>query len=415
MIKRLLLEELKSHLAAKEMSLIVGARQVGKTTLMKELVAFLAAKGERSLFLNLDYDSDQPHFASQDALIDKLRLELPEGGYVFIDEIQRKEDAGLFLKGVYDRGLDYKFIVSGSGSLELKEKIHESLAGRKRLFELGPVSFLEFVDYKTSYRYGGEISAFLDLEKEKGERFLLEYMGYGGYPRVVVEESHREKQLIVGEILGSYLERDIACLLNVDKTEAFSKMLRLLAAQSGRLLNQSNLAALSGVSVPTLGNYLWYAEKTFIVKRVAPYFTNKVKEITKSTNVYFNDLGLRNYLLGVFGNLANPNDMGFVFQNLVFNILRQKTIHTPFFVNFWRTINKAEVDFVIDRGSDLLPIEVKFSSLRGPVLSKSFRSFIDKYNPPRALLISLDYEDRVRLGDTEVEFIPFRKFVFRDL
>ena len=107
--------------------------------------------------------------------------------------------------------------------------------------------------------------------------------------------------------------------------------------------------------------------------------------------------------------------MGFVFQNLVFNILRQKTIHTPFFVNFWRTINKAEVDFVIDRGADLLPIEVNFSSLRGPVLSKSFRSFIDKHNPPRALLISLDYEDSARVGDTEVEFIPFRKFVFRDL
>jgi len=120
MIKRKLYSELIDHLPQKEMSLIIGARQAGKTTLMEMVKAYLDNGGERTLFLNLDIEWDRPHFDSQAALLKKIELELgQQRGYVFIDEIQRKDDAGLFLKGLFDLNLPYKFILSGSGSLEL--------------------------------------------------------------------------------------------------------------------------------------------------------------------------------------------------------------------------------------------------------------------------------------------------------
>src|SRR3989344_8832417 len=144
-IKRRLFEDLKSHLTSKEISIIVGPRQAGKTTLMKELLGQVGQTGGKTIFLNLDYEADKAYVETQDTLINKLRLEFGgDFGYVFIDEIQRKKNAGLFLKGIYDLDLPYKLIVSGSGSLELKESIHESLAGRKRIFALPTVDFFEF-------------------------------------------------------------------------------------------------------------------------------------------------------------------------------------------------------------------------------------------------------------------------------
>lgn len=125
--------------------MVVGARQVGKTTLLLYVRDQLQAQGKKTLFLNLDFESDYFYLESQERLLQKIKLEFGnDGGFVFLDEIQRKENAGLFLKSLYDMDVPYKFIVSGSGSMELEEKIHESLAGRKRLFELSTISLWEF-------------------------------------------------------------------------------------------------------------------------------------------------------------------------------------------------------------------------------------------------------------------------------
>ena len=165
-IRRDIFQDLKSHLAKKEITLIVGPRQAGKTTLMMLLKEYLESVRKKTVFLSLDFENDQKFFSSQNALIEKLKLEFGNNeGYVFIDEIQRKEDAGVFLKGLYDMSLPYKFIVSGSGSVELKEKVHESLAGRKAMFEVFPVSFREFVNFKTGYKYDDKLADYFTVEK----------------------------------------------------------------------------------------------------------------------------------------------------------------------------------------------------------------------------------------------------------
>lgn len=408
MIKRGLYAEVRGHLSAKEITLIAGPRQAGKTTLMFMIKEDLDKRGEKTVYFNLDIEADKQFFDSQASLIRKIDLELgKEKGYVFIDEIQRKGDAGIFLKGIYDMNLPYKFIVSGSGSMELKEKIHESLAGRKRVFELNTLTFEEFVNFKTGYRYEDRLADFSRIEKEKTKGLLEEYLAFGGYPRVVLEEKWKEKNEVIRDIYQSYLEKDIFYLLGVQKTEAFNNLVRVLASQVGGLINLSELSATLGISIQTVKHYLWYLEKTFVLQRVTPYFKNIRKEITKSPVFYFYDLGLRNFSLGIFGNVRRPQDLGSLFQNFALNILREKTRSLPCKINFWRTKDGAEVDFVVMIGETVIPVEVKFKNLKEPEVTKSLRSFISKYKTPKAWVVNLELEETVKLDSTEVSFVPF--------
>jgi len=198
--------------------MLVGPRQSGKTTILKRLEADLRAAGRQTLWLNLDFEDDFHHVSSQSALLQKMRLELGSGdGVVFIDEIQRKENAGLFLKGLYDQRLPWKFVVSGSGSVELKEKISESLAGRKRLFELSTVSFGEFVDCRTGYSYTDKLRDFFLTEPAKTDQLFREYLMYGGYPRVVLADTHQEKLAVINENFSQLSGKDIVYLLRVER------------------------------------------------------------------------------------------------------------------------------------------------------------------------------------------------------
>lgn len=410
MIKRALLKDLKEHLSKKEISLIIGPRQAGKTTLMLLLKEHLEKRGKRTLFFNLDIESDNRFFISQAELIKKIQLEIgKKQGFIFIDEIQRKEDAGLFLKGIYDMGLQYKFIVSGSGSLELKERIHESLTGRKRVFEVSTLSFKEFIDFRTGYRYEGKLSDFFDVEREKVEVLLDEYLNFGGYPRVVLDETIEEKRNTINEIYQSYIEKDISYLLKIKKVEALSNLLRLISSQTGNIVNYSELSSTLGLSHKTIKDYLWYLEKTFILQRINPFYRNIRKEITKSPIYFFYDLGLRNYIIGVFGNIVLPQDKGFIFQNFIFNILKERFGQTSTKINFWRTKDGAEVDFVINRGNLIIPIEVKYKKFKDVELTKSIRSFIEKYRPERAYVINLNLERRIKINSTSVHFLPYYK------
>ena len=409
-IKREILNNLKEHLRRREITFIAGPRQAGKTTLMQFLQEDLERSGQKTLFLNLDVEADKRFFASQENLIKKIQLEFgQEGGFVFIDEIQRKENAGLFLKGLYDLKLPYKFIVSGSGSVELKEKIHESLVGRKRIFNLSTLTFSELVNFKTNYQYENRLAEFFAVEKEKTRQFLDEYLNFGGYPRVVLAKSLEEKQREIDEIYQSYLEKDISYLLKIRKTEALSNLVKLVAAQMGGLVNFSELASTLGISAQTVKEYLWYLEKTFILKRVRPFFRNVRKEISRSPIFYFSDLGLRNYAIDSFGKIQEPNEAGFPFQNFVFNGLEKRLEFSSATLHFWRTKGGAEVDFVINTGVTPTPIEAKYKKLEGLRVGRSLKSFIEKYHPSQAIVVHLGEEKEMYFDKTKLSFLPFHQ------
>ncbi|MCE2928219.1 MAG: ATP-binding protein, partial [Candidatus Caenarcaniphilales bacterium] len=325
--------------------------------------------------------------------------------FVFIDEIQRKENAGLFLKGLYDMKGNFKFIVSGSGSLELKEKIAESLMGRKRVIELRPVSFFEFVNYKTKNKYQNKIADFLNIEKEKCRILLEEYLNFGGYPKVITAETREEKQIHINEIYNSYLDRDIKGLLSLEKPESFTKLIRLLAADMGQTINYSKLGTDTGLAAETLKKYLYYAEKTFCIQHVSAYFTNKIKESNKASKIYFNDIGLRNYAIDEFGLLTREQEFAFPFENLILDILKERIKNSSSQIHFWRTTDKAEVDFVIDTGKELIPVEVKFSSYKQAHLPPSLKNFINKYNCKQAYLVNLSLNETIHYEACHVRFL----------
>lgn len=408
MIKRDILSLLLSHLKEKEITLITGPRQVGKTFLMNLMEKHLKAEGEPTMYLNLDIDDDKPAFASQGNLLARIKLELGKfGGYVFIDEIQRKPDAGLFLKGLYDMDLPYKFIVSGSGSLELKEKIQESLAGRKRIFVVDPITFNEFVNHKTGYKYESKIHDFFTVEKEATRRLLEEYLVFGGYPRVVLAETAAKKAEEMRDIYESYIERDIRSLLEVEKPQALTDLLKIIASQIGSLVNVTELASTTGISHKTVNSYLWYLEKTYILHKVTPFYRNVRKEITKAPVYYFCDQGMRNYLLGLFGLTSLPSVLsGHLFENVVFNLLRQAAASRAQ-IHFWRTRDNAEVDFVLQIGLSLIPIEAKYKVMEKPEISRSFKSFLSRYTPKQAFFVHLGRKLKERQGLSEVTFLPF--------
>ncbi len=408
MIRRNLYPDLCAHLSRKEITILMGARQVGKTTLLKVLQQDLQRQGERVLSFNLDISRDRPYFADQERLLEKIRLEWGDGGgYVFIDEMQRKGNAGIFLKGLYDRDLPYKFVVSGSGSLELKENIQESLIGRKRLFELSPVSFDEFVHHRTDYRYKGRLGDFFRAESAHTTQLLREYLNFGGYPRILTEPSLPERKLLLDEIFSSYLERDIGSLLKLRRPDAFVLLIKLLADRIGTPLNKTHLASQTGLSAATLNQYLWYAEKTFVIKLLTPFFRNTRKELTKAPEVFFVDLGLRNFALNLVGQVGEPHNTGALFENFVFQLLQARSHREGWKLHYWRTQNQAEVDFIINQGQGLIPCEVKYQTLKQARFSRSFRSFMDQYQPTEAYLINLSLNTDVIVGQTKVKVRPF--------
>lgn len=403
-IKREIFPEVLEHMSRKEITLIVGPRQAGKTTLMNLLEKELIKKGEKTLFMSLDFERDMPFFRSQQALLERLNLEFgPQRAFVFIDEIQRKNDAGLFLKGIYDMNLPYKFIISGSGSLELKERIHESLVGRKRLFELSTLSLKESINFKTDYKYEDRLKEFFKIDP-LAKYLFIEYMNFGGYPRVVLEERLDQKIAVIDDIYRSYIEKDVSFLLRLERIDALKDLVKLLASQIGNLINLTELSSTTGITTPTLKNYLYYLEKTFIIKRVTPFYRNIRKEITRSPVFYFYDIGLRNFVIGQFGRL-DPINMGFLFENLIFNLLNERFPEAD--IHFWRTSDGAEVDFIIEFPDRLIPLEVKFKELKGIKIGRSLKSFILKYSPPEAWIINLSLEGEEKIEKTLVKFMPF--------
>lgn len=408
-VKREMYNKIKKHLNKKEITIISGIRQCGKSTVLHKLRTNLIKEGNKTLFLNFDFDKDKEFLETQEALVNKLKFEFGnEKGYVFIDEIQRRKNAGLYLKGIYDLKLPYKFIVSGSGSIELKEKIQESLLGRKRIFEMTPVTFTEFIDYKTDYKYSNRLDKYFEFEKEKTDAFLNEYLNFGGFPRIVTETDSDEKVELINEIYNSYIEKDLIKLLNISNPELFKDIFRMLAFLSGKLLNFTNIANDTDTSMQTLKKYLYFAEKTFSIKKIRPYFKNTGKEIRKAPMIYFTDIGMMNYALGKYGNLTNSIDFGFVFQNFIFNILKEQVSRNNE-IKYWRTTDKAEVDFVIDKISELIPIEVRYKKMKKENISRSFRNFINRYKPKDAYIVNLKLNSEIKINKTTIHFIPYTK------
>ncbi|MEK7510502.1 MAG: ATP-binding protein [Patescibacteria group bacterium] len=409
LVQRDVFLEIAKHLETKEITLIIGPRQVGKTTLISQLKDPLSQKGvaEGRIFsFNLDLVTDRKLFANQTEFIEFLKERIgQEKLFVLVDEAQRVGNAGIFFKGIYDLGLPVKFVLTGSSALEIKSKIHEPLTGRKRLFYLYPMSFEEYLSAKDS-----SLVDFLKVEKELArytkERLfehLYQFIVWGGYPKIALEGNRETKEQFLKEVYSSYIERDIIGFLEIKNTTAFTKLVAILASQIGQLVNTQELSSTLNVERKTVEKYLEVLEKTFIIEMVSPFFRNVRKELTKMPKVYFLDAGLRNFALGDLKGFEERHDKGAIVENFLFSELRKRT-DAKF--HFWRTKEKAEVDFVLEhRFGEPIPIEVKATRLKSPEISRSFRSFLNTYKPKRAFVVNLGFQGSRKIESTNVEFL----------
>ncbi|MEK7167165.1 MAG: ATP-binding protein [Patescibacteria group bacterium] len=411
-IKRNLFDKIAKHLDNKEITLIIGPRQVGKTILLKQLQEYLTKIKKIDLnsilYFNLDIIKDRELFQSQTEFIEYIKQKsIKRKIYIFIDEAQKVKDAGTFFKGVYDSDLAIKLILTGSSTLEIKAKIHESLAGRKRVFHLLPFSFLEILNYKNPSLHNLiiERKKIFDFDKKEVLKIFFDYCVFGGYPQVILTQDNEEKKEFLREIFSSYVEKDIIGFLKIENEANFNKLIKLLAAQTGNLINVAELSAAVNTDRYTIDRYLLNLDKTFITYNLKPFYSNIRQEVVKAAKIYFIDNGIRNFSLENLNKLfINREDKGALLENIILKELLLLKDTKNFNLKFWRSKQKAEVDFIIEQGLNVFPIEVK-SNLTSNKLEAGFLGFVNRYNPQKALVVNLNYQGKRKINNTEIFFI----------
>jgi len=367
-------------------TILVGPRRAGKTTLGKYLAGELLRQGrfEQLLYLNCDYLSirkwlSSPLFITE--AIEQLGLTKP---ILFIDEVQRIRDPGLLLKAIIDLGLPIKHIATGSSQLEIKSKVQEFLTGRQLSSTILPMSHQEW-----------------GLEKE-----LEDVLVFGCYPQVL---KSKKRELELQEIFRQYIQKDIVEILRVGHADVLQKLIGLLAHSSGQLFNLQQLSCDCRVSTSMIRNHLDILEQTFVIAKITPFVGNKRTELTQNPIYYFIDNGFRNIALRNTSPVSTRTDRGLLVESFVFQeIYKFKCQNYLLFdIHYWRTKSGAEVDFVLYKNCEsFIPIEVKFQNMHRPTISRGFRSFIEAYQPKKALYITKDLSAKVKVGSCDVFFYP---------
>jgi len=377
--------EIKHYLDSDKIIVIHGARQTGKTTLMEIIRADLPQKN--TFYFDLEDSRYKMLFEEgTDSVIRFLKQKGFDTGqkkiYLFVDEIQYLDDPSSFLKLTHDHYPAIKLIVSGSSSFEIKSKFRDSLVGRTVNFELYPLDFEEFLWFKNQhYNLNEAITDRIVIKELK--LFFKEFLLYGGYPGIVLTDTLEKKEKHLQQIIDTYIKVDIRDLANIKHIDKFNRLLFALAQQSSQLVNVVELANTARISRQTVEEYLFILEQTYIIKRLSPFSRNVRSELFKTPKVFFYDTGLLNMLSGKF--LPSVID-GQMFETGIFTELIKNIGHRN--MNFWRTTDKKEIDFVLTQRSKLVPIEVKLNTSR--FKKTSIRYFSQKYNSKINYCISME-------------------------
>lgn len=380
-----------------EVVLFIGARQSGKTTILKIIENDVDKKGLKTYFLNLE-DPDYLRLIN-DSPKNLLRIfpfDMEEKSYVFVDEIQYLDNPTNFLKYFYDEYKGkIKLIVSGSSAFYMDRKFKDSLVGRKHVFPVRTLSFREFLRFKdqkklikiipdkfepSNYQLARKISF---SEREEIEQLFYEFLLYGGYPRVVLAPLS-EKSEILQDIVYSYIKKDIYDA-DIRQDEIFYRLFKVLASQIGGLVNINELSNLLGISRKRSTNYLYVMQKSFHLLLLRPFYKNIRKELTKMPKLYFYDLGLRNFLVNNFEPILIRSDRGALLENAVVRQLTERAgLAVGDQMKFWRYHTGAEVDIIF---TGKIAFEIKFTP---KLLKKSrYRMFLERYPDIKFNLVSL--------------------------
>lgn len=394
MKKRLIYAEILAQQNSKKASIIIGPRQAGKTTILKELYNKLGG-----LFIDTDLFSHYEQIQTYEKLIATLKIngyhnDQKEYFYLFLDEFQRYPDLSMVIKSVYDHHDNIKIYATESSSLAIKNTIQESLAGRKIITHIYPLNFTEFLYFKDRTELIAKIENLSKIQTidyfsllTEAEELLHEFLVYGGYPEVVLTSSYEQKPEIIRSIFDLYIKKDFAEFTKIDKLRNARQLIDILAINNAQSSNYAKYGESSSISIETVKNYISILEETFIIKVLRPYYTNKNKEISKMPKIYFIDNGVRNYFSGGFAPIDKRADAGFLFESFYLSELIKRKIE-PRTLKYYRTKNGSEIDIIIDNYPDIIPIEIKFKKRITKNNFSSIRRFINAHHLKKGYIIS---------------------------
>lgn len=344
--KRTVEDPLKRALFKGKVVILYGARQVGKTTLVKKILDDY--RDLRPVYINAD-EGDYKRLLNDAETSTALKQIVGDSPLVVIDEAQRVKDIGLKLKLLVDNFPNQQIIATGSSSFELSSKIVEPLTGRALEFWLYPLSVEELL---------------LSWDRVMLNRMLESLLIFGSYPGVVTTTPNEYKEFLVKEISSNYLYKDILKFNNLNSSELVVKLLSALALQIGNEVSFRELGQLLGLDRRTVENYVELLEKAFVIFRLGPYSHNQRKELGKLRKIYFYDTGVRNSLINNLNPLSLRDDVGRLWENFIVSEWKKKEVSMmdkrPLY--FWRTYDKQEIDLVDSSGGGLKSFEIKWNN-----------------------------------------------------
>jgi uncharacterized protein len=375
MIKRTLLERIQGSFNKGKAVVLLGPRQVGKTTLVLEC---LSDKD----FLFLDGDDPNVHNILDKAGTSNLKSIIGKYKWVFIDEAQRIKDVGLIAKMITDQFKDVQLVISGSSALEINQSTQEPLTGRKYEYQLFPISWQEFED---------EVG-YLEASAQLKERLI-----FGMYPDIINNRS--ESTELLKQLTSSYLYKDVLSLSGIQKPEILDKLLRALALQLGSEVSYNELSNLLEIDKATVSKYIDLLEKTFIVFRLTSFNRNRRNEIKNNRKIYFYDNGIRNAVIQNLNSFDLRVDKGALWENfLISERIKLQHYYRLFKLNyFWRTVQKQEIDFIEESNGQLAAFEFKWSRRKK---DKIPTSFINEYGAHGSIIDNENFRPFVRFDET---------------
>jgi predicted AAA+ superfamily ATPase len=373
MYSRYLNDLIKQRIGSGKAIIIIGPRQVGKTTLIESIL-------ENKDYLLLDGDDPKTRTLLTEPNTEQIRTILGKYKFVFIDEAQRIEGIGLTMKIITDRFKDVQLFASGSSSFDLTNKINEPLTGRKWEYQLFPISWEEYENHH----------GFLYSEQQLENRLL-----YGLYPDVL--NNVGDEINILRNLVNSYLYRDILSYSDIRKPEILDKLVQALALQVGSEVNYSELAQIVNVDKNTISKYIDILQKGYIVFKLGSFSRNVRNEIKTNKKIYFYDNGIRNMVIGNFNPINLRTDKGALWENFLISERIKQIEYKQSLARtyFWRTKQQQEVDFVEDNGGKITGFEFKWMNKKNVKLPKTFT---ETYNAESKVIDKENFREFVKIN-----------------
>jgi len=351
MITRIIDKKVEKHFYNGKAIIIMGPRQVGKTTLLENITK----NKTNVLWLYADEQDVQALFDNPSST--RLKKGFGSAKIVIIDEAQRIKDIGIKLKLITDQIKDVQLLVTGSSAFELANKINEPLTGRKWEYKLFPISFEEMANHH-------------GILTEK--RLLNHRLVYGYYPEVVKSQGSEKETL--SQLSDSYLYKDLLSWNQIKKSDKLIKLLQALAYQLGNQVSYNELSNLVGLDKETVESYIQLLEQAYIVFRLGTYRKNLRTELKRSRKIYFYDNGIRNALIANFQQVELRQDMGALWENFMVSERMKYNAYHENWVNryFWRTMAQQEVDYIEEQDGNLYAYEFKWSTHKKGKITKAF-------------------------------------------